>query len=287
VDDGPLSFVVSAVGLYFMLPPRTVSGTAAIIWRIAAYAVTMGILALAVAAWLRVDRRSQRPILLLAGAIASTVVIAVTAATGRYWPAGEAWAMLAPMIFVVLVSPLFSEGSRPLMFGLAAVAVVGCHLAMGFARPIAAADESGLHFGRPYPGVQDADAKSRYDWDLHRHDRRLASCTSIGLDIDDRFLERVVGVYLTDKNRRWESTHPDRVTLHARNAERVQPLGGDIDCVFTTGLARSTPERTSIPLSMDRRLETFLYGDARSIEIAVPVPAGIEVSGVHGIGPKQ
>ena len=284
IGDWPPSFIVSAIGLHFILPPTSIPEGIAAGWRIAAYLVTAWVLTAAVVTWLRVDRSQQKAVLFLIGVLTSTLVILVTASTGRYWPAGEAWAMLAPLVFLAIASPLLVHANIPRHFRLAAVFVIFCHVALGLARPVAAASEGGVHYGRPYPGAMDAELKRKYEWNIQRYDARLSACGSIGLDLDNRFLERVVTIYLTDKSRDWETTRPDRL-LDSSEVEPAAPLSKGLDCVLTTNFPLPAARKFSVSLSTDKRFENFFNGASRTVEIALPMPAGVEAHGIYSVEP--
>jgi hypothetical protein len=142
--------------------------------------------------------------------------------------------MLSPFVFLVMVAPLAMFRADSWTYRLAFVFLVGSQLSLGIARPIATSRGTGSAYRLPYPGDQDVALRFRYEWDVRAYARQTAPCRHVALDIDNRFIERVLAIYLTDARKPWESTHPDRERLTDPDTGRVIPIGPDVDCVLTS-----------------------------------------------------
>jgi hypothetical protein len=101
----PTDFPTAAMGLYFILPPK-LPALVVVPWRLSVYLLTAAVLISAAIAWARADVSRNRAVLLLGGTLCTLALIAAMALTGRFWWAGSGLAMLAPILFGVLVSPL-------------------------------------------------------------------------------------------------------------------------------------------------------------------------------------
>jgi len=278
----PSDFLTSAIGLYFILPPQLPT-IAAAPWRLAVYSFTAAVLVSAAVAWTRADVLRSRAVLLLSGTLFAVAVIATTALAGRFWLAGDGLAMIAPVLFVVLVAPLFLPAA-PKTCRLVGLSFAGLYLGFGLVRPLRSANGTGVIYSWPYPaGAQDQLRKFQFDWDVNHLAQTLDSCGSLVLDINDLFLERYLAIYLTDHQHAWISTHPPLGKFDTIQPRAVQPAQS-ADCILTDGYPEPGPARKVISVATeDKRLVNYLNGGRPALEIGVRTPGGVRVVGAYGV----
>ena len=268
--------------MYFILP-REVPIILAIPWRVAAYVLTAAIALGAAWTWYKVAYPQPRPTMLLAGVVLTLIEIIITAATGRYWPAGEALAMIGPTLFVVLVVPLLFP-SVPLQLRLATGAFVFLYLGFGLARPILAADPTGTHYRAPYPdpASMGGNLKESFDWDLTSVKARTRGCKALALDVDSPIFERYAGVYLTDHNLMWRSSD-GRADLDMGHETPFVGIPEGTDCLVSNQVRSETRWERFLYVGGNRHFVNFLAGKRQGVEIATDPGSGIPMTGVLDI----
>jgi len=280
----PVDFVVSAIGLYYVLPTRDVPLAARIGWKAVLLALAAILLAGAarsvLGAWRRdINSRSSR---LFIGAAVACIPPVLVFVAGRYWSAGKALAMASPLLFMILVSPLLT--GRRGRWSVVAWGLVAGHLAFGVYRPIAAANPDGVHYDfPPYPSAQDSRFKRELSWDLPAWKSVLAACRRTSIDLENPFLERYVQVYLTELGVDWSSVHPLDSYYGYGTRLGMQPQLEAPDCLVTSQLDRVRAGQTVIWLGRDHRPWDFFRGADRGFEIGVTVSSVVTASGVHGL----
>jgi hypothetical protein len=222
-------------GLYFIFP-----STNSPLVRITVEVLSgFGVIAIIVASSLGIRRtfaQSANPFgqTIVFATAAAFLVAAGLAVSGRYWPAGKALALAAPLVFIALCLPLMSRTGIPGFARVMAWAIVLGHLAFGVIRPFAATAATGVHYKYPrYPSAQDARMKINYSWDINRL-ATLRSCDLVQLDIDNPFLERFVQVFLSDTGVKWFSVRTIKSYYSEGRDLGMQSAPGAPDCLVTT-----------------------------------------------------
>ena len=280
----PVDFTVSAIGLYFVLPTSAISLPIRVVWKLVLLVLATALLVGAArslwTAW-RTDRGSRISCLFVA-AIAACLLPVLFLAMGRYWSAGKALAMAAPLLFMILASPVLTGAPRP--WSVVAWLFVCGHLVFGLYRPLAAADPDGIHYRfPPYPSIQDARFKRELSWDLQRWKPLLATCRRTSIDLQNPFLERYVQVYLTELGARWSSVRPLDSYYGVGTPLGVQAQLVAPDCLVTDRVHHVQPWQTVIWLSRDRRPWDFHRGADPDFEIGTLPGPSVTTSGVHGL----
>lgn len=283
---GPVTdFLTAAIGLYFILPPK-LPVLVAIPWRLATYAFTATVVIGAALAWYRVGWSKPRPLMLLAGTLFALAEITVTAITGKFWPAGSALVMLGPVLFVVIVAPLLLS-PVPKLVRIVSLSFAALYLAFGLGRPIFAANSSGVHYSLPYPATMDPSLKSKYNWNVSRLAAALKDCKVLVVDVDNRFFERYLAIYLTDHEVAWNSTHPGIIALESITPRLTVPIPKDADCVLTDNFGSPARARKVISVTTDKRVPALLRGVLQYLEIAPGSPLGVKVVGAYDPEPYR
>jgi len=139
----------------------------------------------------------------------------------------------------------------------------------------------------PYPGAMDRSLKVKLDWNVRPLAAALEHCKVLALDVDNRFLERYLAIYLTDHERPWTSTHPTLRALESVRPRPAKPVPEGADCVLTDRFSIPTPWRKVISMASDRRLLDYLQGGPATLEIGVTSPAGVEVIRAYEVEPYR
>jgi hypothetical protein len=261
--DSPVRWLVTAYsfgvhllagmfGLYFILPSTNSSSV-----RIAAEALSgFVVVAIIVASGLGIRRtlaQSTNPFghTIVFAMATSLLVAAALAVSERYWPAGKALTLAAPLIFIVLCLPLVSRTRIPRFARVTAWAIVLAHLGFGVIRPFAATAATGVHYKYPrYPSAQDPRMKVHYSWDTARL-ATLRSCNLVQLDIDNPFLDRFVQVFLSDTGVDWFSARTIKSYYSEGRNLGIQSSPGVPDCLATTEMHARDGFKTVVWLRRD------------------------------------
>ena len=142
----PVEAVMAAIGLYFLLPSASWPAVIAIGWKLILYIFLVVLFggAISTAARLfRSDWSSAASRMIIAGLAACTIPIGIFC-LGLYWAAGKGLAIIAPLLFVVLVLPLLKPLYAPVAGRAASALFVMAHLGLGVLRSINAGMRAGL-----------------------------------------------------------------------------------------------------------------------------------------------
>ena len=283
----PIDFSAGLLGLHFLLPWAGLAMWLRLGWKLA-LAMFMVLLVLAAARALREILRAsdaasaeRRWRGFAAMALAAAALPVLILAMGRYWPAGKAWSMAAPLLLLLLASPLFRR--RPAdRDGAITLLYLATHIALGLWRPIAATDPDGILYPAPYPAVPERARKTEFNWNLARFRPDLKQCHGVLLDLTSPALERYAQVNLTELGVPWSSLSPLNTDYFEGESLGLKPPLPDADCVMTTQLRVWGANQRVIWLGRNRTLSDFLAGQAPSLDL---VTAGLPVPGLYAPEP--
>jgi hypothetical protein len=280
----PVDFVAGAVGIYFVLPTDAVPLPVRAAWKLALWAGLTLLLAGAARAALiewRRDRYSRTSLILIL-ALAACLLPPAFMIAGKFWAAGKALSMAAPLLFIALAAPLLTN-TLPHRWQAAAALYVALHIGFGVYRPIAAANPTGIHYASPYPAVADPASKTELSWDLGTWRSELRRCHGASIDISAPVLERYVQMYLSELQVPWSSVRPLNTYYGTGTELGLQPQLQSPDCVVTTRVDRTGPGQTLIWLGRNPLLMDFLHGAAEQVDLVDVSPNLIELAGMHAV----
>ncbi len=278
----PIEFITSAIGFYFLLPPVGLSLWTAIGWKVGLlvllvlfFAATIGIVR---AVWR--DQITARSSQFFIGALLALAMPVLILLYGKYWAAGKALAMAAPLLFILLAAPVLGGKGHRWWHVVAWLFVLG-HLGFGFYRPVAVAQApNGIPYPYPpYPDAQDASFKADLSWDLRPWKAVLVTCRRTHLDVENPFLERYLQVTLSELGLDWSSVHPLDSYFGTGFPLGLQPQKVAPDCLVTTSLEHVQPWQTVIWLGRDRSAWDFYRGVTPTLDL---LPAGPTINS-HGL----
>ena len=283
----PVDFTLSAIGLYFLLPTADVALGTRFLWKLGLAVLSLALMAASIRTILDLwrERAFSRAGRLFAATLMALILPVAFLLFGKFWGAGKALAMAAPLLFFVLAAPLLGlTERRRWWYGLAWVFVLG-HLGFGLYRPLAAArTPNGVHYAfPPYPSIQEYTLKDNYDWTLAPWLGVLATCRHPSLDIDNRFLERYLQIYLSELGLDWTSVRPLDSYFGEGIPLGLQPQPARPDCLIATGLDHVQPWQTVIWLGRTHRVWDFYRGLTPDLELATMLDPGVKTEGLYGL----
>jgi hypothetical protein len=283
----PIEALMSAIGLYWLLPTVSWPIWLATTWKLLLYGFAILLLTATGRAIYQTfrDRTDWRP--LMVGCVIACLLPLAILARGHYWAAGKALAIAGPLLFFLLVLPVLRRKNHRLWIAPAALFIVA-HLALGVLRPLEAMRPPGTYATgmlMDMPGGvprDDLQIKSLYDWNAVALVDRLHGCRAVTLDIDDPFLDRFVQLALSDVGIRWATTQKTYLKITFGQVFPPSPPLPEADCVAATRMADGAPGQRVVLLRRDPTLQAFLAG-ASELEIALSAIPEITTSGLYHV----
>ena len=305
----PIEFITSAIGFYFLLPPVELPLWIAIGWKIGLlvllvmlFTATIGMIR---RAWCnQITARDSR---FFIGALFTLAMPVLILLYGKYWAAGKALTMAAPLLFILFAAPVLISAPHdnktapvsgrddkpapswtrsqrrglddmkkngPRWWHAAAWLFVLGHIGFGFYRPVAVAQAPNAipYPYPPYPDAQDASFKTDLSWDLRPWKAVLTTCRRTSLDVENPFLERYLQVMLSELGLDWSSVHPLDSYFGTGLALGLQPQKIAPDCLVTTSLEHVHPWQTVIWLGRNRTAWDFYRGISSTLDLLPSSP---------------
>jgi hypothetical protein len=279
----PVEATAAAAGLYYILPTSCPT-IIAVAYKMLLYFFIAGLFigsARATARYWRLHPASNQVRMMGACLVGLTIPIIIFSA-GQYWSAGKALSMAAPLLFVLLVTPLLFLSCSDYLARVCSIIFVLGHLGLGIARPVVSSDPTGGSI-LGLPGAATKAQKANYDW---RHDQwgaLIQSCTRIAIDVDHEFLGRLVEIVATDREVPWSSLQSGYANKPRRPIR--QEFFDQADCLVTDH--RRPDDSKKLIWVADSIIPDYLTGKIRSLEIGVSPPTGIKATGLHGLEAPQ
>jgi hypothetical protein len=251
----PVDVIFGMTGLYPMLPAEDVPLQDIAIWKLIFLTGIAIFFACSTGAIFQLLRSKQSFWKLFVGAsIASFSFVVLLVFVPRYWAAGKALSMAAPMLFVFFLLPLTTART---VIGIAGRIATGVllltQIGWAIARPISAVQAiDGLHYlGKPalYPSYLSGFLKQDYDWNFARWNDVVKNCSAIDVNIKSQFVDWYVQIWLSDLNVKWASSQPLRALQTVE-----QPFGRQDQLLHADCLVTDSPQL----LQPGQRLLTML-----------------------------
>jgi hypothetical protein len=144
----PVESVIAGLGLHFLLPTASWPIGLALVWKIVLYCFLAVLIKAAAGGVARIWRANpagnaaRMTAACIAGCIAPFVILSM----GHYWAAGKGLSMAAPLLFLLVTTPLLAKPD-PVNMGLvgrlASFTFAFAHLALGLLRPILVTEFAG------------------------------------------------------------------------------------------------------------------------------------------------
>jgi hypothetical protein len=290
----PVESITAMLGLYFILPTASWPAVLAVLWKLGLYGFLAVLIVTASRATLRMLRSAPADSAsrMVVGCAVGLLVPLAILCTGAYWSAGKGLAMVAPLLFLLVSSPLLVKIPVARIGWAASAALVTAHLALGALRPILVTPLAGSQLpGLPTVAAGVIGQKTGADWNQEHWLADLRKCNGVDLRVTQRFMNQVVKKILTDIHVPWaDSTPNDGV---AGFAGPYLPNGWEsFECVALTDLPAAKAGRTLIWLGNDRSPFERFEAPAADLEVGTKSAAGVLTSGTYGIettagGPLQ
>ena len=283
----PIESVVAGLGLHFLLPTASWPLPLAVVWKLVLYvflAVLIKAIASGIARTWRADPAGNAA-RMIAGCIAGCIAPLIILSAGYYWAAGKGLSMAAPLLFLLVTTPLLARPGVTTIdrFGrLASLALVFAHLALGLMRPILVTEFAGAELpGLPTAAAQMRAQKAGLDWDHRGWATQIRSCSGVVLEVDNAFMGELVRRVAVDVGVPWAS----KSVPWAENRSRPPyfPKGWEsFDCVALESRAMA-PGKKVIWVGKDRSIFEYLQGQVSELEIGVKFVPGVSSQGVYDI----
>jgi hypothetical protein len=288
----PVESVIAGLGLHFLLPTASWPTVLAIVWKIVLYgfmAVLIKAAAGGVARIWRTDPAGNAARMTgacIAGCIAPLVILS----TGHYWAAGKGLSMAAPLLFLLVTTPLLAkpEAANTGHVGrLASFTFAFAHLALGLMRPILVTEFAGAGLpGLPTAAAQMRDQKATLDWNYRRWAAEIRGCNGVIIEVDNPFMGQLVRRVAIDLGMPWASAGlqwPDR---RAR-LPHFPPGWESFGCEVSDSSITAKSGRKLIGVTTERSIFEYLDGRLAVLEIGVKSVPGVSNSGVYGLESYQ
>jgi hypothetical protein len=232
----PVEFFATSFGLYYLLPrpglPLWLAVGVKLGLYIALIALVLSVVRM-IASVLRREADSERA-LFLVGCLATLALPIGLLVTRNYWPAGKAFYIAVPLLFVLLALPVLMGRMRPRAIVAVSAAVIATHLLVGVARPIFASER----FGQGLVGFPTAAAimnvrKKGLDWRVDRWVDGLRACRHVMVDVDVFPLDAMLELTLTEMGVRWSQSHSQNYWFGGPIAVKSEDWA-NADCVVTS-----------------------------------------------------
>ena len=207
----PVESVIAGLGLHFLLPTASWPIVLALLWKIVLYcflAVLIKGAACRVARIWRADPAGNAA-RMTGACIAGCIVPFVILASGQYWAAGKGLSMAAPLLFLLVTTPLLAKpdvANIEFVGRLAAFAFALAHLALGLMRPILVTEFAGDGLpGLPTAAAQMRNQKAELDWNYQHWATEIRKCNGVMVAVDNPFMAQLVRRVASDLGVRWAS----------------------------------------------------------------------------------
>jgi hypothetical protein len=223
------------------------------------------------------------PIRMMAACVAGSLVPVAILSAGRYWSAGKALSIAAPLLFFLIAAPLLRAGSVRLLGRIACLVVVAGHLMLGILRPAMAAVPGGAALpGLPGSAPTVAAQKAGMDWQVDRWAALFRTCKGIILNVRHPFMNKLAQLVATDVGRPWAALH--RIDWGYAVMPDYRPPGWEqADCIASDGLSTLQVGRRVIWLVSDRAVFDFVAARTGALEIGVEQHPGVGAQGVYAL----
>lgn len=164
----------------------------------------------------------------------STIPISYLLLKGNFWAAGKALSYMSPYYITLFCLSIFSENSYfKKFFKYAVYGFILFQLSFGLYRIYSAGQNNGIHYEAPYPAIQDVNLKNNFDWDVEKIYPQIKDKNLILIDVEDRWLENYLIVYLYTINKRFYSTNSINTYFGDGKEIGFQKYQGNADAIIT------------------------------------------------------
>jgi hypothetical protein len=286
----PVESVIAGLGLHFLLPTASWPIVLAVVWKIVLYGFLAILIKGAAGGVAQIWRANPagNAARMTAACIAACIVPFVILATGHYWAAGKGLSMAAPLLFLLVTSPLLAKPDAAKnmgLVGLASFTFAAAHLALGLLRPVLVTEFAGAGLpGLPTAAAQMSNQKAGLDWNHQRWATEMRKCNGIIIEVDSPFMQQLVRRVAIDLGVRWASAGipwPGRLD---RSWLPYFPEGWEnFGCVVSASGITAKPGQKLIWVAADRSVFEYLEGQLAVLEIGAKLVPGISSRGAYGV----
>jgi hypothetical protein len=283
----PVESVIAGLGLHFLLPAASWPVVLALVWKMVLYCFLAVLMKGAAGGVARIWRASpagnaaRMTGACIAGCIAPVVILSM----GYYWAAGKGLSMAAPLLFLLVTTPLLAKPDAVnigLAGRLASFTFAFAHLTLGLLRPILVTEFAGAGLpGLPTATAQMSNQKGALDWNYQRWATEIRKCNGIIIEVDNSFMQHLVRRLAIGVGVPWAGAGlpwPDR------SSQAYFPEGWEnFGCVVSSSSITAKPGVKLIWVSKDRSIFEYLEGQLRVLEVGAKFVPGVSSRGVYGL----
>jgi hypothetical protein len=287
----PVESVIAGLGLHFLLPTASWPVVLAVVWKIVLYGFLAILIKGAAGGVARIWRANPagNAARMTAACIAACIVPVVILSIGHYWAAGKGLSMAAPLLFLLVTSPLLAKpdaAKNLALVGLASFTFAAAHLALGLLRPILVTEFAGAGLpGLPTAATQMRDQKANLDWNYQRWATEIRGCNGVIIEVDNPFMQQLLRRVVVDLGTPWASAGlewPDPSGLPHF------PQGWEnFGCEVSDSSITAKAGRKLIGVAKDRSIFEYLEGQLAVVEIGVKLIPGVSGRGVYDLESYQ
>jgi hypothetical protein len=283
----PVESVIAGLGLHFLLPTASWPIVPALMWKLVLYGFLAVLIKGAAGGVVRIWRADPagNAARMTGACIAGCVVPFVILSMGHYWAAGKGLSMAAPLLFLLVTTPLLAKpdvANVEFVGRLATFAFAFAHLALGLMRPILVTEFAGAQLpGLPTAAAQMRNQKATLDWNHQRWATEIGKCNGVIIEVDNPFMQQLVRRVAIDLGVPWASAgHP----WPGQSRQPYFPEGWEnFGCVVSASSITAKPGQKLIWVSKDRSIFEFIDGKLAVLEIGAKLVPGISSAGVYDL----
>jgi hypothetical protein len=287
----PIESVIAGLGMHFLLPTASWPTALVFVWKVVLYGFLAVLIKASASSVVRIWRadRAGNAARMTAACIAGCIAPLVILSTGHYWAAGKGLSIAAPLLFLLVTTPLLAKpeaATTEFVGRLASFTFAFAHLALGLLRPILVTEFAGAGLpGLPTAATQMRDQKANLDWNYQRWATEIRGCNGVIIEVDNLFMQQLVRRVVVDLGMPWASAGlewPDPSGLPHF------PQGWEnFGCEVSDSSIAAKPGRKLIGVAKDRSIFEYLEGQLAVVEIGVKLIPGVSSRGVYDLESYQ
>ena len=282
----PVESMIAGLGLHFLLPTASWPVVPAFIWKLALYGFLAVLIKAASGGVARIWRTipAGNAARMAAACAAGCVVPFVIFLTGNYWAAGKGLSMAAPLLFLLVTTPLVANPDvvkAGLAGRLAIYAFAFAHLALGLLRPLLVTQFAGAGVpGLPTAAALVNNQKAGLDWNYQRWAAELKGCNGVYIAVENPFMMQLLRRAAAELRVPWASA----ALVWPGDNDPYLPEGWqNFGCFVSESSMPTRPYRKLIWVAKDRSTFEYLGGQLGVLEIGTKLAPGVSSDGAYGL----
>jgi len=258
----PVESVIAGLGLHFLLPTASWPVVLAFGCKIVLYCFLAVLMKGAAGGVARIWRANPagNAARMTGACIAGCIVPFGILSMGHYWAAGKGLSMAAPLLFLLITTPLLAKPD---------VAILVTEFA-GAGLP-----------GLPTAAAQISNQKGALDWNYRRWATEIRKCNGVIIEVDNPFMQQLVRRGAIDLGVPWAGAG---VPWPDQSRQPYFPEGWqNFGCVMSSSSITAKPGVKLISVSKDQSIFEYLEGQLPVLEIGAKFVPGVSSRGVYGL----